>query len=174
MDHFNKIEIILGNIVHQDVEAIVNAANTTLLGGGGVDGAIHSAAGPELLEECRTLRGCPTGEARITKGYRLKAKNVIHTVGPVYRDGSSNEATLLACCYQSSLALAQEHGLQSIAFPAISTGVYRYPKQEAAHIALSITLKWLRDQELPAKVTFVQFSQEDLAIYETTYEEITK
>jgi O-acetyl-ADP-ribose deacetylase (regulator of RNase III) len=138
-----RLLVVEGDIIRLRVDAIINAANETLLGGGGVDGAIHRAAGPELLEECRALGGCPTGEARITRGYRLPAAHVIHTVGPVWRGGSYGEAELLAACYRNSLSLAADHGLRSVAFPAISCGIYGYPPQEAARIAISESVRFL-------------------------------
>ena len=155
----------MDDITHLKVDAIVNAANSSLLGGGGVDGAIHRAAGPELLEECRKLNGCPTGEAKITKGYRLPAAHVIHTVGPVYRDGGHHEPELLASCYRNSLRLAVENGLKTIAFPCISTGVYRYPKLEAARIAFREITRFLAVYPGFEQVIIVCFGPEDFNIY---------
>lgn len=146
------------------VDAIVNAANSTLLGGGGVDGAIHRAAGPGLLEECRKLRGCPTGEARITGGHRLPAKHVIHTVGPIWAGGRQREPELLAACYANSLRLALKHGVVTIAFPSISTGVYGYPVERAAPVAIATVRKVVAVNE-DLDVTFCCFSREDLAVY---------
>jgi O-acetyl-ADP-ribose deacetylase (regulator of RNase III) len=160
-----KIEIIRGDITDLAVDAIVNAANSSLLGGGGVDGAIHRAAGPELLAECRTLNGCPTGEARITKGYRLPARHVIHTVGPVWHGGTRGEPELLASCYRNAFALAHDHGLKSIAFPAISTGVYGYPMAGACAVALAEALTALAKYPGLERVVFVLFNEEAREIY---------
>jgi O-acetyl-ADP-ribose deacetylase (regulator of RNase III) len=160
-----KIEARQGDITRLEVDAVVNAANTSLLGGGGVDGAIHRAAGPALLEECRRVGGCPTGEARITGGYNLPARHVIHTVGPVYR-GRPQERELLASCYRNSLTLALQHRLASIAFPAISCGVYGYPIGEACRVAVETTLRFLETHPLPEKVVFMLFSAGDLKIYQ--------
>ena len=157
---FERLELQQGDITLVRVDAIVNAANESLLGGGGVDGAIHRAAGPELLAECRTLGGCPTGEARLTSAYRLPAKHVIHTVGPVYA-GRARDAQLLASCYRNSLRLAADAGLQSIAFPAVSCGIYGYPVAAAAAIAIDTTGAHLRHHDLPERVVFVLFSDAD-------------
>ena len=159
------MEVVQGDITRQQVDAIVNAANTTLLGGGGVDGAIHRAAGPELLAECRTLGGCPTGEARITRGYRLPARFVIHTVGPVWNGGKRGEPELLRGCYVNSLKLAAEHGVRSIAFPSISTGAYRYPIEQAARIAVTTVRQALDRPTCVELVRFVCFSAADLEVY---------
>jgi O-acetyl-ADP-ribose deacetylase (regulator of RNase III) len=161
----NRIFLTREDITKMDVDCIVNAANKTLLGGGGVDGAIHRAAGPELLEECKTLGGCETGSAKITRGYQLPAKYVIHAVGPVWYGGSNNEDELLKSCYTSSLKLAKEHGCKSIAFPNISTGVYRFPKRRAAYNALEAVKNFLEKNDLPEKVYFVCFDEENYRIY---------
>ena len=161
-----QITLDIGDITALDVDAIVNAANRSLLGGGGVDGAIHRAAGPELLEECRTLNGCNTGEAKITKGYKLKARHVIHTVGPVY-SGSGNDEKMLKNCYRHSLDLAKENDLHSIAFPAISTGVYGYPKEAAAKIAIGTVQQWLKDHaDYEMKVIMSCFDQGTYDLYQ--------
>jgi O-acetyl-ADP-ribose deacetylase (regulator of RNase III) len=161
-----KLEAIQANIVTLKVDAIVNAANTTLLGGGGVDGAIHRAAGPELLAECRTLGGCPTGQAKITLGYRLPAKHVIHTVGPVWNGGKRDEPELLAACYRTSLRLALEHDVRTIAFPAISCGVYGYPLDKAVKIAVRETSGFLGEHPDLEKIIFACFDQVTLAVYQ--------
>ena len=158
-DLASRLQIVRADITTLDVDAIVNAANSTLLGGGGVDGAIHRAAGPQLLEECKTLGGCETGDAKITRGYRLEARHVIHTVGPVWRGGSAGEHELLASCYRRSLQLAAELGCRTVAFPAISTGVYGYPKEEAAEVAVWSAAGWLTSARLPEVVTFCCFDE---------------
>lgn len=169
---FEKIEIIQGDITQLKVDAIVNAANQSLLGGGGVDGAIHRSAGPRLLEECQTLGGCPTGEARLTGGYDLPARFVIHTVGPVWQGGGHDEDNLLAACYRNSLLLASARRLRSLAFPSISTGVYRFPIERASRIALRVVSDYLNDNELPTRVVFVCFSAADLQAYRKAWDEI--
>jgi O-acetyl-ADP-ribose deacetylase (regulator of RNase III) len=164
----NRIELTQGDITQCAVDAIVNAANSSLLGGGGVDGAIHRAAGPELVQECRLLHGCKTGQAKITGGYRLPAKHVIHTVGPVWNGGGNNEEELLANCYRNSLALAVQHGIRTIAFPAISTGIYRFPLERATEIALRETLAFLANDSTLERVIFVCFDERTLQAYEET------
>ncbi len=160
-----RMRVVEGDITQLDVDAIVNAANESLLGGGGVDGAIHSAAGPGLLKECRKLGGCPTGQARMTLGHRLAARHVIHTVGPVYHGGAYGEAELLASCYRESLRLATEAGLESVVFPCISTGIFGYPKAEARDIAISAVVEWLATHAAPKVVTFCCFSSQDAELY---------
>ncbi len=161
-----RIELIQGDITELALDAIVNAANNSLLGGGGVDGTIHRAAGLGLLEECATLGGCPTGEARITAGYNLRAKHVIHTVGPVWFGGGNDEDALLASCYRNSMMLAAEHGIRTIAFPAISTGVYGFPKERATRIAVREVMAALERHDEIERVTFVAFSERDYEVYE--------
>jgi O-acetyl-ADP-ribose deacetylase len=161
-----RLRVVEGDITQQAVEAIVNAANTTLLGGGGVDGAIHRAAGPELLAECRTLGGCATGHAKITRGYRLPAKWVIHTVGPVWRDGDHGEDELLASCYRSCLALVREHRIRTVAFPSISTGAYGFPMERAARIAVSEIRQFLETDPQVAEVRLVCFGKSALEIHQ--------
>lgn len=166
-----RMEIVQGDITKMAVDAIVNAANSSLLGGGGVDGAIHRAAGPQLLAECRGHGGCPTGEARITRGYDLPAKYVIHTVGPVWHGGDRGEEELLASCYRNSLRLAAEYGIETIAFPSISTGVYRFPIDRACRIALHEVRAFLVKASSLRKVFFVCFSESDARIYRQALQE---
>jgi len=168
----NRIAVIEGDITQQRVEAIVNAANTTLLGGGGVDGAIHRAAGPELLAECRTLGGCATGQAKITRGYHLPAKWVIHTAGPVWHGGNHDEDELLASCYLSCFALVEQHAIKTVAFPSISTGAYGFPMERAARIAVRETGNFLERNPSVKKVLLVCFGAGALKIYEAALREI--
>jgi O-acetyl-ADP-ribose deacetylase (regulator of RNase III) len=161
----NRIRVVEGDITRMDVDAIVNAANESLLGGGGVDGAIHRAAGPALLAECRKLRGCLTGHAKLTGGHRLLARHVIHTVGPVYDGGGYGEAELLRSCYRESLRLAADTGLESLAFPCISTGIYGYPPHEACQVAVSTVIEWLATHDLPRLVTFCCFEPDHTELY---------
>lgn len=166
----NRLEVIIGDITEIKADAIVNAANCSLLGGGGVDGAIHNAAGPGLLEECESLGGCKTGEAKITGGHNLKARYIIHTVGPVWNGGYRDEPEILASCYQSSLKLAKEKRLKTIAFPGISTGIYGFPKDLAAVIAINETKRFLLNSSWPEKVIFVAYDNESFELYRKTLE----
>jgi len=173
MEHLlNRIKLIEGDITKQDVDVIVNAANSSLLGGGGVDGAIHRAAGPKLLEECRMLNGCETGEAKITKGYNLPARWVIHTVGPIWRGGTNRENESLVLCYTNSLTLASKHRLKSIAFPSISTGVYGFPIERASRIALTTIATYISSSALPEEIVLVCFSHSDFLVYSASLQEL--
>ncbi|MEO8557684.1 MAG: O-acetyl-ADP-ribose deacetylase [Rhodospirillales bacterium] len=173
MSQSSGIEIVEGDIAKLQVDAIVNAANSSLLGGGGVDGAIHRAAGPELVMECRMLHGCETGQAKITAGYLLPAKHVIHTVGPVWQGGAKGEPELLAACYRNSLLQAAQHGLHSIAFPGISTGVYGYPAERAAHIAFGEALRWLTEAREPQRIVMVAFGVAAAELYRRVLDELS-
>jgi O-acetyl-ADP-ribose deacetylase (regulator of RNase III) len=170
----SSMGIAEGDITKLDVDAIVNAANSSLLGGGGVDGAIHRAAGPELLAECRRVGRCPTGEARLTKGYRLKARHVIHAVGPVWHSGRQGEDALLASAYHNSLEIARGQGLETIAFPAISTGVYAFPLERATRIAVTTVADFLRAHELPKRVVFSCFGDDVAELYREVLAELGK
>ncbi len=161
----SRIDVVLGDITKAHVDAVVNAANSSLLGGGGVDGAIHRAAGPALLEECRKLGGCRTGEAKITRGYRLPARYVIHTVGPIWQGGARHEDELLESCYRNSLKLAEQNGVRTIAFPSISTGAYRFPVERASRIAVDTVRHYLSKSGTIERVVFVCFSQSDFDVY---------
>lgn len=165
-----KITVLQGDITTQKVDAIVNAANKSLLGGGGVDGAIHAAAGPQLLAECRSLGGCATGEAKITKGYNLPAKDIIHTTGPIYGKEKGKEAELLSNCYQNSLLLTEKHNCSTIAFPSISTGVYGYPKEEAVKIVYTTITDFLKNDQFFDEIRFITHSKEDLNLYEKYFQ----
>lgn len=167
-----RIQLIQEDITTLDVDAIVNAANHSLLGGGGVDGAIHQAAGIELVEACRKLNGCATGDAKITKGFKLPAKYVIHTVGPIWNGGNSSEHKLLASCYKRTLEIAVEYNCKTIAFPNISTGIYHFPKEEAAQIAIKTTFEFLKNNSTIEKVYFVCFSKENYKIYKNQLEDL--
>ncbi len=170
----DRIQVIQGDITRQICDAIVNAANTSLLGGGGVDGAIHRAAGPDLLAECRTLYGCETGKAKITKGYRLPARYVIHTPGPIWHGGDRNESALLASCYRSCLELAEANGCQTVCFPSISTGVYHFPLNQAAGIAIETIAAFLASHAAPAQVTMVCFDSRTKAAYDQALAALTR
>ncbi|GGJ24129.1 O-acetyl-ADP-ribose deacetylase [Deinococcus roseus] len=167
----SRIQLHQGDITKLNVDAIVNAANSSLLGGGGVDGAIHRAAGPQLALECLKLAGCKTGQAKITAGYKLPARHVIHTVGPYWSGGNRHEDELLASCYQHSLELAEKHGLKTIAFPAISTGIYRFPLERATQIAIATVKTFLEEHSIPEQVTFVCFSAHDFQVYQRLLQE---
>lgn len=169
-----RIQVIQGDITRQTCDAIVNAANTSLLGGGGVDGAIHRAAGPDLLAECRTLYGCETGKAKITKGYRLPARYVIHTPGPIWHGGDRNEPALLASCYRSCLELAEANGCRTVCFPSISTGVYHFPLNQAAGIAIETIAAFLASHAAPAQVTMVCFDSRTKAAYDQALAALTR
>jgi O-acetyl-ADP-ribose deacetylase len=172
--YLDKIVIIKGDITQLDVEAIVNAANNSLMGGGGVDGAIHRAAGKKLLEECRALKGCATGQSKITKGYNLPAKFIIHTVGPVWNNGTENEEQLLASCYETALQLASDHNLKTIAFPSISTGAYRFPFDKAGKIAYQTVTDFLLKNNTLQKVYLVFFSDKDVEQFKRVLEKINQ